>query len=139
MRAVRLGDWKYIRNLRPEFAFTTHIDLSGNLGQRAYFSSWEAAAQTNAEAAGIVKRYHSRPREELYNLAADPQEQRNLASDPACAGQLKKLRRELDAWMREQNDAQRVFGHPRLLTDTTPFGPNAPTGNAWGTAAKKGR
>ena len=45
-RAVRDERWKYIRNLHPEFAFTTHIDLvAGRLGQRAFFSTWETAAQ----------------------------------------------------------------------------------------------
>src|SRR5262245_18430066 len=57
-RAVRQGDWKYIRNLHPDFAFTTHIDLPGNLGQRAYFSTWESAAKTDPVAAAILRRYH---------------------------------------------------------------------------------
>ncbi len=130
-RAVREGDWKYIRNLHPEFAFTTHIDLPGNLGQRSYFSTWEAAGQTNAEAAAIVQRYHARPAEELYDLSADPYEQHNLASDPAGASKLKKLRREVDGWMRRQSDQQKVYGEPRLLSDPKSFGPNAPSGNAW--------
>jgi N-sulfoglucosamine sulfohydrolase len=129
-RALRVGDWKYIRNLHPEFAFTTHIDLPGNLGQRAYFSTWEAAAQTNAPAAALVNRYHARPAEELYHLAADPHEQHNLAADPAHAARLKKLRRELDDWMRAQSDQGTVFGQPRLLSDPNSYGPNAPSGDA---------
>ncbi len=141
IRAVRDGDWKYIRNLHPEFAFTTHIDLAGNLGQRPYFSTWEAAAQTNAQSAAIVKRYHERPAEELYNLATDPQEQRNLATDPACVAQLKELRGELDDWMRDQSDQETVFGKPRPLSDPSSFGPAGPTGDAWGkpAAGKKQR
>jgi arylsulfatase A-like enzyme len=131
MRAVRVGNWKYIRNLHPEFAFTTHIDLAGNLGQRAYFASWEAAAKTNAQAAAIVKRYHSRPTEELYDLSADPHEQKNLAGDPRLARRLKSLSRELDAWMKKQGDAQKVYGSPRLLSDPNSFGANAPTGDKW--------
>ena len=130
IRAVREGDWKYIRNLHPEFAFTTHIDLPGNLGQRAYFATWEATAQTNAAAAAIVKRYHARPEEEFYNLTADPHEQHNLAADPACAKRLKKLRGELDDWMLGQSDQRTVFGQPRLLSDPDSYGPNAPSGNA---------
>lgn len=130
IRAVRAGDWKFIRNLHPEFAFTTHIDLPGNLGQRAYFSTWEAAAQTNAQAAGIVKRYHARPAEELYHLATDPHEQVNLAADPKHAARLKRLRHELDAWMQAQSDRSLVAGQPRLLSDPTSYGPNAPSGNA---------
>ncbi|MHA3772850.1 sulfatase family protein [Verrucomicrobiota bacterium sgz303538] len=124
-RSVRMGDWKYIRNLHPEFAFTSHIDLPVNLGQRAYFATWEEAAKTDPAAAAIVKRYHARPAEELYNLAADPNEQRNLADDPANEEKLKSLRSELDAWMKEQGDQQSVLVAPRLLSDPTSYGPGA--------------
>jgi uncharacterized sulfatase len=80
IRAVRDGDWKYIRNLHPEFAFTTHIDLPGNLGQRAYFRTWEAAATKKPPAAAIIKRYHERPAEELYDLRNGS----DRAAEPRC-------------------------------------------------------
>ena len=83
IRSVRTEGWKYIHNLHPEFAFTTHIDLPGDLGNRAYWASWEDAAKRDSRADSIVRRYHARPSEELYDLAADPHEQVNLADDPA--------------------------------------------------------
>ena len=137
IRALRSGDWKYIRNLHPEFAFTTHIDLRGNLGQREYFSSWEEAAKSNPAAADIVNRYHARPAEELYELKSDPHEQRNLAAEPAHAERLKSLRMQLDAWMREAGDRQTVFAEPRLLRDPNSYGPNAPPGNQPAPKAKQ--
>ncbi len=39
-----------------------------------------------------------RPPEELYDLAADPLETRNLADDPAYSAELTTLRAELDRW-----------------------------------------
>jgi len=36
--------------------------------------------------------------EELFDLAADPQEERNLAADPARAAQKAELRRKLEEW-----------------------------------------
>lgn len=125
IRAMRWGEWKYVRNLHPEYAFTTHIDLPVNLGQRAYFATWEAAAMTNAGAADIVKRYHERPSEELYNLANDPTERRNLASDPKEAKRLKRMRHEVDKWMRSQHDEGKVYDTPRLLSDPSSYGPGA--------------
>lgn len=125
MRAVRVGDWKYVRNLHPEFAFTTHIDLPVNLGQRDYFSTWEAAARTNSHAASIVERYHRRPAEELYDLATDPDELRNLAGEKSQRRRLVRMRRELDAWMRAQGDEGKVYNEPRLLSDKTSYGPGA--------------
>jgi uncharacterized sulfatase len=123
-RAVRDGQWKYIRNLHPEFAFTTHIDMvGGTLGQRAFFATWEQAAQADPAAAAILKRYHARPAEELYDLAADPHEQRNLAADPEHATRLAGLRGELDAWMKDQGDAQKVLEQPRLLSEPGSYPP----------------
>jgi uncharacterized sulfatase len=129
-RSVRTDHWKYIWNLHPEFAFTTHIDLPGNLGQRAYFASWEVATQTNSQAAAIVRRYHQRPAEELYDLQADPGEQHNLASDPGMASRLKELHGELEAWMGEQGDQRKVYNNPRLLSDPSSYGPNAAGGDS---------
>lgn len=129
IRSVRTQDWKYIRNLHPEFAFTTHIDLPAALGQRSFWSTWEMKAKTDARAAALVTRYHARPAEELYDLAADPHEQRNLAAEPAHARLLARLRSELDAWMREQGDRRLVAAAPRLLSDPHSYGPNARGGN----------
>jgi N-sulfoglucosamine sulfohydrolase len=138
-RAVREGRWKYIRNLHPEFAFTTHIDLvAGALGQRAFFSTWETAAKTDPQAAAILKRYHARPAEELYDLTTDPTEQRNLAADPKYAPQLASLRAELDGWMQAQGDKLPVFAEPRLLSDPNSYGAKAEiTGNQKAAATKK--
>lgn len=129
IRALRSGKWKYIRNLHPEYAFTTHIDLAGNLGQRAYFSTWERAALTNAQAAAAVRRYHARPAEELYDLTTDPDELTNLAAREEFSSVLEGLRGEVDRWMKDQGDEARVFNAPRLLSDRGSFGPGAPSGD----------
>jgi uncharacterized sulfatase len=128
-RAVRVGNWKYIRNLHPEFAFTSHVDLPDRMGRRTYFPSWEEAAKTDPAAAAVVKRYHQRPAEELFNLESDPLEHNNLAGDPAAKDKLNQLRKRLDEWMTEQNDQQKVLGEPRPLTDPKSFGPDAISGD----------
>jgi uncharacterized sulfatase len=122
-RAVRNERWKYIRNLHPEFAFTTHIDLvAGHLGQRDFFSSWEAAAKTDPQAAQLLHRYHARPAEELYDLEADPQEQHNVAANFAHREVLQSLRQELDAWLQAQGDTLPLPVAPRLLSDPASYG-----------------
>lgn len=130
MRSLREGKWKYIRNLQPEFAFTTHIDLPGELGRMSYWKTWQAEAGTSASARAILDRYHRRPAEELYDMESDPSELRNLAASTAHAAQLKLMRDHLTGWMREQGDTEKVYGTPRLLTDKTAYGPDAaPVGN----------
>lgn len=115
IRAIRTDRWKLILNLHPEFEFTTHDDLANDkLGER-YWGSWERKAVGDPSAAAKVKRYHERPAIELYDLAADPHEQNNLASDPAQEERVKTLRAELEAWLKEQGDQRKVYGTPRLL------------------------
>ncbi len=126
-RAVRDGRWKYVRNLRPDWAFTTHIDLQESrgdgLGQRAFFAEWERLAKTDAAAAATLDRYHRRPAEELYDLEKDPAERSNVAADPANAPKLAELRGALDAWMREQGDDGAVPVAGRPLSDPESYGP----------------
>ena len=50
----------------------------------------------------------TRAPEELYDLAADPWEVRNLAADPAHAATLLELRTKLDRWMVQTNDQGRT-------------------------------
>ena len=118
IRALRDGDWKFIVNLHPEFAHTTHIDKSPNVRSGLpYWTSWFEKAKTDPAAAAIVKSYHERPAVELYDLRADPNELHNLAADPAHAKRVADMRTRLEAWMREQGDRQTVFNTPRPLTD----------------------
>lgn len=117
IRAIRIAEWKLIRNLHPEFAHTTHIDKALARDGGRYWISWHEKAQTDLAAAAIVKRYHERPEVELYDLRADPFEQRNLAADPAHSVRVQEMRARLEAWMTEQGDRQTVFNLPRLITD----------------------
>src|ERR1041385_3376782 len=103
MRRQRPTAWKYIRNLHPEYFYTTHIDLVQ--ADPAYFGAWQEKAGSDAKAAAVVKRYHERPPEELYDLRVDPLELRNLAADPKYASRLAEMRRDVDARMKEQGDA----------------------------------
>lgn len=125
LRTVRDEKWKYIRNLHPDFAFTTHIDLPVKLGQRGFFATWEDKAKSDPQAAGILKRYHARPAEELYDLETDPHEQHSLAVDPARRAELTRLSGQLDSWLASQGDMLSVFEKPRLLSDPTSHGPTA--------------
>ena len=114
IRSVRTQDWKYIRNLHPEFQHHTHISRSTGPSGLVYWRSWLAAAEKDTFAAAIVNRYSNRPAEELFDVAADPFELNNLAADPLHEARLVAMRQELDAWMREQGDTQTVFGEPLL-------------------------
>lgn len=117
MRAVRTERWKYIRNLHPELSYQTHFDRGVQRDGRVAWDSWVAKGQTDAKAAGVVRRYHARPVEELYDVAADPHETRNLAGVAEHAGVLGELRGKVDAWMKGMGDEGEIFGIPRPLRE----------------------
>jgi arylsulfatase A-like enzyme len=116
IRALRTDRFKYIRNLFPQNQYTTYIDRSENQTSGLYYwRSWVAVAKADAQAADIVKRYHERPAEELYDLAADPDEKHNLADRPEHSATLKSLREKMDVWMKEQGDQGQLFEKPYPL------------------------
>ena len=100
---------QYILNLHPERRFTCCINL--DMSKSPQFASpcwqtWVEKAKTDPAAARIVNAYEHRPREELYDLAADPHEMKNLADDPKYAESRNDLRRQLADWCKQQNDMQ---------------------------------
>lgn len=104
MRSVRTSGWKYIRNLKPEAEFHTHIDLGKPVDGSEYWASWVARAKTDHAANELVARYFHRPSEELFDLEADPNELHNLAADAKHAEKLREMSALLDRLMREQGD-----------------------------------
>jgi len=123
IRSVRTRGWKYIVNLHPEFAYTTHIDQARGKDGLKYWLPWRERAEHDPAAAAIVDRYYRRPREELYDLVSDPQEEHNLVGDPAQAERLKAMRTEVEVWMKDQGDAGTVFAEPRLLANPADWAP----------------
>jgi uncharacterized sulfatase len=121
IRAVSTQDgWKYIRNLHPEFRYTSHVTTSP--GDTGYWPSWVATAREDSDAKRKVLAYLERPYEELYRTSDDPYEQKNLVQDSAQATKLVELRAKLDEWMSGTGDTQTVFGQP--LRKAAPGKPN---------------
>jgi arylsulfatase A-like enzyme len=98
MRCVRTGRYKLILNLAPEAVYKTHISEAAPADGRDYWDSWMRLTAKDERAAEVVRLYRQRPAEELYDLKADPWEQRNLADDPAYRVFLGELREKLKAW-----------------------------------------
>ncbi|MDB4459050.1 sulfatase-like hydrolase/transferase, partial [bacterium] len=126
IRSVRVGDWKLILNLHPEFAYTTHTDVWATETPRNdkhwahaghHWESYLKAAKTDPAAAAFLRNYHSNPAEELYNLEADPFEEKNLAGSSEHSAKLEELRALIEKRMAEVHDDKALSGPPRLLTD----------------------
>ncbi|WP_074428333.1 sulfatase [Tsuneonella dongtanensis] len=114
MRSARTDCFVYVRNLHPEFAYTTHIDKAGDKWTNEYWQTWLERAKTDPAAAEIVRLYRRRPAEELYDLQADPGQRTNLIADPRFTSELARLRAAVDRYSRESNDESEVAAKPTM-------------------------
>ena len=103
IRAVTDGTYHYIRNLTPD-AIYIEKHLMGQNQWHQYWPTWVVDTTFNRRTSELVKRYMSRPAEQLYRLDEDSYEMTNLAGDPEHAKAKKRLSAELDRWMKQQGD-----------------------------------
>lgn len=110
IRSVRTDRWKYIRNAypeRPHLAPSAYKDAKPIV---ARIRELGALGQLDPIAARLLA--PNRPREELYDLQADPWEINNLAENPAYSQHLLELRQHLDRWIEETGDQGAVAESP---------------------------
>lgn len=109
-KSARTRDFLYIRNLRPDLRFTTHIDRTHAPGDE-YFRGWQAAAKAGDSAAqALLTAYHQRPAEELYDLRGDPAQTRNLAAEPRVRAVKARLAGAVDHYRQSFADAAPLSG-----------------------------
>jgi arylsulfatase A-like enzyme len=144
-RAIRTADFLYIINFKPDrYPLGDHYRLDGSNPPTEEELTEETYTTLPDDDAGPAKAwmvlhrddprwqahfewvYGKRPREELYDLKADPYEVKNVAQDPSFAKQRKQLEQQLLDELTRTND-------PRMVNDgkfyeTPPMsGPVAPT------------
>jgi N-sulfoglucosamine sulfohydrolase len=114
-RTVSDGEWRYIRNLTPGELYIQKylmgIQGTGELNN-VYWGTWLFNSAERPGNYRLIKRYMTRPAEELYHTTADHFEMQNLAGDAKFAEIKTRLSNELDRWMRSQGD-------PGAAMDTT--------------------
>lgn len=99
VRMVRTRQYKYLLNLAHELEYP----LAGDLWNS---DTWQAVLRRGDTRYGqrTVDALLHRPKEELYDLQADPNEIHNLAGDPAHAEVLANLRSQLRDWQKRTSD-----------------------------------
>lgn len=99
MRSIRTRKFRYILNLAHELTYPFASDLFDS-------PTWQASLKRHDTQYGsrTVDAYVHRPRQELYDVAADPQERVNLAGRPEYAGVLAELQEKLVAWQVQTRD-----------------------------------
>ncbi len=104
VRCVRDRRYKYIRNYMPQLPYFRHQHPFYHI-QIPTMRVWQQLAE-EGRLSGPQARFMTmtRPAEELYDTRKDPWEIHNLASDPAYASVLDRLRPAMRAWMHEIRD-----------------------------------
>ncbi len=99
MRMIRTREYKYILNLAHPLEFPFASDIWNS-------PTWQSVLRRGDATYGrrTVAAFLHRPREELYDLRADPDEAKNVAEDPAHAEALRDLRARLRQWQENTGD-----------------------------------
>ena len=116
IRAITSGDWKYIRNDKPEIPFDAH---------QAYLEFYRPAVHImrKLKKEGKLTKEQafffedSKPAEELYDLKNDPYELINLAQDSAYADELAKMRAKTMDFDNKMKPVSDVY-HPKSMQQT---------------------
>jgi N-sulfoglucosamine sulfohydrolase len=101
-RAVRDKQFKYIRNLHPELPYSQRVAYGEEMPT---MKAWRKA-NADGKLSGAQKIFfsESKPKEELYDTAADPHEVVNLAEKPEHQQKLVELRAAMDKWIADTGD-----------------------------------
>lgn len=119
VRAVRDDRFKYIRNYRPELAFFRPLVFRDMFPvMQALWSGHKAGTLTTQQDFYFTA---PRPVEELYDLAADPQELVNVADQPDYQEALMRMRAALDQWLATVGDLS-ASGEAAMIESMRPLG-----------------
>src|SRR5206468_5340321 len=112
-RTVRDERYRYIGNFTPDRPF-----LQANDYKERSYPVWNLLKELDAEGKLTplqkVLTAPSMPPEELYDIAADPYETKNLATSPEHQSVLIELRGDVDRWIEESNDQGKQLEPPEL-------------------------
>ena len=99
MRSVISGQHKLIFNIANPLPYPFASDLQGS-------PTWQMVLATKLPQYGkrATSAYIHRPRFELYDLEADPDELQNLADAPQHAQRFAELKDKLKAWQKQTRD-----------------------------------
>ena len=119
VRAIRTSDYLYIRNFRPDrwpagdpeqyVAVGPFGDIDGGPSKSLLLDKRTDSSVASHFQLATAKR----PAEELYDLRRDPEQLENVAGQPAHQAAQKRLRAELERWLRETGDPRATVDDDR--------------------------
>ena len=117
IRSIRDDEFHYLMNLKHKESYHEKHLMNEALAKRYDLQWWkamsDAAEQGDKSAKKLMDKFHHRPAEELYRVDEDPYEMDNLAGEAKYSKAKKRLRTELERWMKEQKDTGAAMDYPR--------------------------
>ncbi|TWT88054.1 sulfatase family protein [Neorhodopirellula pilleata] len=101
VRAVRVGDWKYIRYFESQYPNSL---LNAYRYKSLAYQQWRQMHQDGELSAKQSAFFQPRPVEALFDLSKDPEETENLAGSPEQGNRLMEMRQTLMTHLKETND-----------------------------------
>ena len=92
MRSVMDSRWLYIHNYRPDVPYVQPLEY---MFKARGYQSWARMAREGKLTRATAQFWGEKPTEELYEIAADPDNVKNLAGDPAYRATLERMRAAL--------------------------------------------
>lgn len=100
-RSVRDKKYRYIRNYLPHLIYGQHVMYQW---QASSMQSWENEFRKGNLNSIQSAFWMEKPPEELFDVDADPDNVKNLASDPAYDSVLRRFRNENRKWLLKSHD-----------------------------------
>ncbi len=101
VRAVRVGDWKYIRYFEAQYPNSLYNEYRYNM---LAYQQWRDRSRDSSTSPEQLAFFQSRPVEALFDLSEDPDEINNFADDKERGGKLTELRRLLSEHLKDTHD-----------------------------------
>ena len=114
MRAIRVNNFLYIHNLKPnrwpQGNYPSFRDLDDSHCKSDYVENWNNPEYRKYMEIALGKK----PEHELFDLRSDPHQMNNLAANPEFAGIKNKLEGQMNDWLKSVKD-------PRMLGEGWEF------------------
>ena len=105
IRSITDGQYRYIRNLLPNEIYIEKHLMGGGRLNNPYWATWVGDDPIKKpKTYERIKRYMSRPPEQLYHTISDPYELSDIAGNSDQDGVRAKLSAALDAWLKDEAD-----------------------------------
>lgn len=116
IRSITDGEYRYIRNLSPDELYIEKHLMGGGRLNNPYWATWVGDnPMRKPKTYQRIKRYMSRPPEQLYLTREHPYELNNLAGESDHDAARARLSAALDTWLEAENDPGAPVDTPKAL------------------------